>query len=472
MIQTLAIPPSDACRRLRRAAHRHHGADQRPRQPRGRSRPQIPLRVERRRRRNWIAAARPRLDDRRPRADRRRRGARAASSPTPPTTTASRWPRTTRARPPRWARRRPSPPAPAPKSRRPARPAAPTRTCAPPSTPTYLGACRGIELVNNPDKGNQNVFAPGRPAAASPISADGDKVLWSVTGGAPGGAQRHRQHLPRRSAAPAAGTRRASPRRPKSRSAAATSPTSSPRRRPTSAPSSSSATGSTGLASPTAADLRAGARRANRTSSRPTRCRRRTGTESSRRPERRRRARVRPRRADRAAGGHRRGPGRPARSPRRGRQPDARRLALASAAWTSTTGQSFPGVQSAATIGHPGDHWIATTDASRVYFRARPNGNCSGAYGLYVRNREAGQRPTLIDPGRNPEFITRHPRRPPGLLRHHSTRPRPRRHRHRQRRRLPLGRGRRRGGESSCLTCVAAEARRTWPRSAAARPAS
>lgn len=41
---------------------------------------------------------------------------------------------------------------------------------------------RGIELVNNPDKGNQNAL-PNVP----PISPDSSKVLWTTFGGAPGG---------------------------------------------------------------------------------------------------------------------------------------------------------------------------------------------------------------------------------------------------------------------------------------------
>ena len=42
---------------------------------------------------------------------------------------------------------------------------------------------RGIELVNNPDKGNQNVFVPVDLPA---MTADGEKALWTVPGGAPG----------------------------------------------------------------------------------------------------------------------------------------------------------------------------------------------------------------------------------------------------------------------------------------------
>jgi len=44
----------------------------------------------------------------------------------------------------------------------------------------------GYELVNNPDKGNQNVD-PIQRSAFKPLSADGDKAIWDVTGGAPGG---------------------------------------------------------------------------------------------------------------------------------------------------------------------------------------------------------------------------------------------------------------------------------------------
>jgi hypothetical protein len=48
----------------------------------------------------------------------------------------------------------------------------------------------------------------------------------------------------------------------------------------------------------------------------------------------------------------------------------------------------------------PGYHLIATTDASRVYFQTRENGDCSGNWGIYERNREANTT-TLIDPGAN-----------------------------------------------------------------------
>jgi len=68
-------------------------------------------------------------------------------------------------------------------------------------------------------------------------------------------------------------------------------------------------------------------------------------------------------------------------------------------------GQPVPG---AAIHDGPGYHMIATTDASRVYFQVKPNGDCgaSALLGIYVRNREAGTT-TMIDGGEGstPEFI-------------------------------------------------------------------
>lgn len=51
---------------------------------------------------------------------------------------------------------------------------------------SYFGDCRAAELVNNPDKGNQNVQARGDGMFAPPVTVDGEKALWSVNGGAPG----------------------------------------------------------------------------------------------------------------------------------------------------------------------------------------------------------------------------------------------------------------------------------------------
>src|SRR5262249_40796911 len=46
---------------------------------------------------------------------------------------------------------------------------------------------RGYELVNQPDKGNQNVVPSTLFRNTSPVRADGNAVLWKVIGGAPGG---------------------------------------------------------------------------------------------------------------------------------------------------------------------------------------------------------------------------------------------------------------------------------------------
>jgi len=65
-------------------------------------------------------------------------------------------------------------------------------------------------------------------------------------------------------------------------------------------------------------------------------------------------------------------------------------------------GPSFVGgnksLRGAGNLYHAGYHGISTTDASRVYFEAKPNGECANSWGLYVRNRES-EETTLIDPG-------------------------------------------------------------------------
>lgn len=53
-------------------------------------------------------------------------------------------------------------------------------------TASYLGRCRGIELVSKPDKGNQHARAEVL-TRTSPLRADGNAAVWNVLGGAPGG---------------------------------------------------------------------------------------------------------------------------------------------------------------------------------------------------------------------------------------------------------------------------------------------
>jgi hypothetical protein len=56
--------------------------------------------------------------------------------------------------------------------------------------PNALGESekRGIELVNSPDKNNQHVMVGGFLSGNdAPVTADGDKMVWTLSGGAPGG---------------------------------------------------------------------------------------------------------------------------------------------------------------------------------------------------------------------------------------------------------------------------------------------
>ncbi len=46
---------------------------------------------------------------------------------------------------------------------------------------------RGIELVNSPDKGNQSISVFGGSSFKVPFSRDGNRVIWETDGGAPGG---------------------------------------------------------------------------------------------------------------------------------------------------------------------------------------------------------------------------------------------------------------------------------------------
>ena len=56
-----------------------------------------------------------------------------------------------------------------------------TRTTAEMSPPT-----RGVELVNNPDKGEQNVVPAVFGTFQAPVSPNGEKAIWGVNAGAPG----------------------------------------------------------------------------------------------------------------------------------------------------------------------------------------------------------------------------------------------------------------------------------------------
>jgi len=68
-----------------------------------------------------------------------------------------------------------------------------------------------------------------------------------------------------------------------------------------------------------------------------------------------------------------------------------------------------------------GYHMIATSDASIVYFEAKPNGECDKPWGLYVRDRQAGET-KLIDPGGDGTDVSFVTAAPDGRLGYFATR--------------------------------------------------
>jgi hypothetical protein len=280
----------------------------------------------------------------------------------------------------------------------------------------YLGSCRGIELVNEPDKGNQNASANGpgiNTYTASPLSADGEKVLWSVLAGAPKGpsgtevsflAKRSASGWSSESVAPPASEQAGGGEFAYLLNAAS----------PGFGSFLFSVRYPTKLSSPalgTAARVREGKQDLLKAYAvqAPN-----VVTEESvdmsddgehvlaLNPETSQledigEARVGPPEVEGETV-----------SIMPDGQPSECGLDLA-------TGQSFPGLVGGG-IGHAGDRWIARSDASRVYFRAHPNadeaggGSCSGPWQLYVRRHQPGKAgtTTLIDPGA-PEFITTGP---------------------------------------------------------------
>jgi hypothetical protein len=275
----------------------------------------------------------------------------------------------------------------------------------------YLGFCRGIELVNSPDKGNQNAFArgPGIHEYTSPISVTGNRVLWSVVGGAPGGyggtesnflAERTASGWASKAVAPA-GQEQAG----KGDFAYLLSAVS--RDFDSLVFSTKLSTAIAPPRPPTFVRLRDGIQDIlKRNTVQPPNATFESSVDLSEdgehviviNPDNEQLEDIGAARVAMPELGISAIPGEvlslmPAGNP-------------SECGLDVFDGKSFPGVLGSG-IGRPGDHWISTIDASRVYFRAKPDGNCAGAYGLYVRNREAGQT-TLIDSGASgvpPEFL-------------------------------------------------------------------
>ena len=266
-------------------------------------------------------------------------------------------------------------------------------------TDSYLADCRGIELVNNPDKGNQHVrteLLQGTP----PISPDGNRAIWNVLAGAPGGntgtGPPSSPNEPR-----TAGARKASSLRPPSRSVA-------------------SRLAATGWAPPRRGSPRSPSRRrpGGGSGSHPCSHRRKPERDAARTVTERETKKPAGRADMTDDGAHvlfidpdvqqlmDLGSGAPETV---SLMPDGHRNECGLI--SEDVNNSFIGgggaPQGAAVMWRPGYHMIATTDASRVYFQAKPN-VCGGAalLGIYVRNRET-EETTLIDPGtgESPNFI-------------------------------------------------------------------
>lgn len=249
----------------------------------------------------------------------------------------------------------------------------------------FLHDCRGIELVNSADKGNQNASGATPLAGTSPMSSDGNKVFWRVAGGAPGAPNGTKTvFLARRSPS---GWRSASI-----------------------VPAAEEQFGGGELANEFAAStpdfetfiVDAGFSKPLEVPDPPILLRSRQGGPE----ELLKTYEVLPENAIYQSlldlsddGDH-------------VLFMDAKTLQLEDIGTPgapevvslmpddtpSACGLDVNGRGSFSPSAQPGYHWIATTDASRVYFQVPPNADCSAPFGLYVRNRESGNT-TLIDPG-------------------------------------------------------------------------
>ena len=268
----------------------------------------------------------------------------------------------------------------------------------------YLGSCRGIELVNEPDKGNQNIISDAPPVGVSPMSADGDKVLWRVAGGAPGGpngansaflAQRSDEGWRSQSVAPPAEEQYGGGALAYFLNAVS----------PDFKSFVFGATGTSALSSPpapTVVRVREGQQDVLKayTGQPPTK----VWEESLDLSDDGQHVLFMDAQTNQLEdiGGARVGP--PA--------AESETVSIMPDGLPSECGLDAFGGSSFGVAAHPGYHWIGTNDASRVYFRTKPNkdesggGSCSSApMGLYVRNRESGTgTTTLLDPG-GPHFL-------------------------------------------------------------------
>jgi hypothetical protein len=267
-------------------------------------------------------------------------------------------------------------------------------------TDSYLGSCRGIELINNPDKGNQNVFSQFPDIATPAMTPDGERVLWYVTSGAPGGtasagntflAERTESGWKSRNLIPA----------PAQQFGGAELPYLAEQGTPDfgtfvfNVGSSALFVGKTLV-------------RLDREQHQEVLASYEEGVEANKgeitddaahvvviNPDTKQLEDI----------------GKPGEPEVLSLMPDESPSECGLAVGGGVTGASFTGWSGSREAA--GAHWnsgyrmMDTNDASRVYFEVKPNGNCGGRYGLYVRNRET-EETTQIDPGtasHNVEFI-------------------------------------------------------------------
>ena len=309
---------------------------------------------------------------------------------------------------------------------------------------THLPDCRGIELINSPDKGNQNVFAQGPRAGGPALSASGDEVLWEVTAGVPGGPNGTlNAFLAQREGAGWASHPLAPPAEEQLEGGELTYTLS--------------------LATPDLESYIFNAKRSTGVSSpEPPSVVRVRGDRSQ---ELLKRYEVQPVNASYENlidssddGSHVIFPdnktgqlediGDPEEEPELiSLMPNGSPSACGLE--TDAADVSFSGP------GSKGYHWIATTDASRVYFLVPPNANCNGTYGLYVRNREAAKT-TLIDAGSSGKAPVVIRATPDGRAAYFLTRSKL--DGADKNTNTDVYRWEEKAGKSSCLTCVVADA--------------
>jgi hypothetical protein len=270
-------------------------------------------------------------------------------------------------------------------------------------TDSYLADCRAIELVNTPDKGNQNV-------SAEMMTEDGETALWSVRGGAPGGtASAGNSFLAERTASGWRSRNLVPP--PAQQFGEANLPYKVEKATPdlgtfvfnAGNPNIAIAHGKTLIRLDREQDQEVLASYGNEVD----------GSNSEISDDGAHVLAVNPDTIQLEDIGNPKEaaetislmppPGSPLGVPQPG--------GTTSKCGLATTGESFAGWSgngsAAGAHWNPGYRMMASEDASRVYFEARPDGNCAGSYGLYERDRETDTT-TLVDPGtasRDVEFI-------------------------------------------------------------------